>query len=95
VEIRHELPADQRQCPACGGELTAMADQAETSDRITSIKVTFQVERRVRQKYRCACDGAVVTAPGPAQLLPSGRYAPEFAEASPSRSTQIICRSNG
>jgi hypothetical protein len=64
-------------------------------DRITSIKVTFQVERRVRQKYRCACNGAVVTAPGPAQLLPSGRYAPEFAEASPSRSTQIICRSNG
>ena len=79
VEIRHELPADQRQCPACGGELTEMADQAETSERITSITVTYQVERHVRQKYRCACNGAVVTAPGPTQLLPGGRYAPEFA----------------
>ena len=79
VEIRHELSADQRQCPACGGELTEMADQAETSERITSIKVTYQVERHVRQKYRCACNGAVVTAPGPAQLMPGGRYAPEFA----------------
>jgi transposase len=79
VAIRHELPADQRQCPACGGELTEMADQAETSERITSIKVTYQVERHVRQKYRCACNGAVVTAPGPAPLMPGGRYAPEFA----------------
>jgi transposase len=79
AEIRHELPADQRQCPACGGELTEMTGQAETSDRITSIKLTYQVERHVRQKYRCACNGAVVTAPGPAQLMPGGRYAPEFA----------------
>jgi transposase len=79
VEIRHELPADQRQCPSCGGALTAMANQAETSERITSIKVTYQVERHVRQKYRCACNGAVVTAPGPAQLMPGGRYAPAFA----------------
>jgi transposase len=79
AEIRHELPADQRQCPACGGELTEMTGQAETSDRITSIKLTYQVEQHVRQKYRCACNGAVVTAPGPAQLMPGGRYAPEFA----------------
>ena len=92
---RHALPADQRQCPACGGELVEMADQAETSDRITSIKLTYQVERHVRQKYRCACNGAVVTAPGPAQLMPGGRYAPEFASASPSRNTPTICRSNG
>ena len=79
IEIRHELPADQRECPACGGELTEMVDQAETSERITSIKVTYQVERHVRQKYRCTCNGAVVTAPGPAQLIPGGRYAPAFA----------------
>jgi transposase len=79
VEIRHELPADQRQCPACGGALTEMSGQTETSERITSVKVTYQVERHVRQKYRCACNGAVVTAPGPPQLLPGGRYAPEFA----------------
>jgi transposase len=79
VERRHELPSDQRQCPACGGELTEMADQCETSERITSIKLTYHVARHVRQKYRCVCNGAVVTAPGPAQLMPGGRYAPEFA----------------
>lgn len=78
VEIRHELPAADRQCPACGGELTEMLGQAETSDRITTVKLTYQVEHHVRQKYRCACNGAVVTAPGPAQVMAGGRYAPEF-----------------
>jgi transposase len=78
VEIRHELPPDQRGCPACGGELVEMAGQAETSDRITTIKLTYQLEHHVRQKYRCACNGAVVTAPGPVQVVPGTRYAPEF-----------------
>ena len=35
VEMRHELPPDQRACPACGGELTEMAGQTEETDRIT------------------------------------------------------------
>ena len=52
VEIRHELPPDGRQCPACGGELTEMTGQAETPDRITTVKLTYQVEHHVRQKYR-------------------------------------------
>lgn len=78
VEIRHELPADDRQCPACGGELIEMAGQAETSERITAVKLTHAVEHHVRQKYRCRCNGAVVTAPAPAQVLSGSRYAPEF-----------------
>jgi transposase len=78
VEIRHELAVDDRQCPACGGVLIDMTGQVETSERITSVKLTYQVECHVRQKYRCRCNGAVVTAPGPAQVLPGSRYAPKF-----------------
>jgi transposase len=78
VEIRHELPADDRPCPSCGGELMEMAGQVETSERITTVKLTYQVEHHVRQKYRCQCNGAVVTAPGPAQVQAGSRYAPEF-----------------
>jgi transposase len=77
VNIRHELLPQDRQCPACGGALTEMTGQAETSERITTVKLTYQVEHHVRQKYRCACNGAVVTAPGFAQVLPGSRYAPE------------------
>ena len=79
VEVRHELRPDARQCPACGGTLVEMTGQVETSDRITTVTLTYQVEHHVRQKYRCACNGAVVTAPGPAQVIPGGRCAPEFA----------------
>jgi transposase len=78
VEIRHELPPAQRACPACGGELTEMTGQTENSERITTIKLTYQIEHHLRQKYRCACNGAVVTAPGPAQVIGGGRYAPAF-----------------
>jgi transposase len=77
-EIRHELGPNQRACPACGGELTEMTGQTEDSERITTVKLTYQVEHHRRQKYRCACNGAVVTAPGPAQVIPGGRYAPTF-----------------
>jgi hypothetical protein len=28
-------------------------------------RLTYHVEHHVRQKYRCACNGAVVTAPPP------------------------------
>jgi transposase len=79
VEIHHELPLDQRACPACGGELTEMTGQREDSERITAVKLTYQVEHHRRHKYRCACNGAVVTAAGPAQVIAGGRYAPAFA----------------
>src|SRR2546422_7795065 len=62
VEIRHELPPTDRQCAACGGELMEMIGQADTSERITTVKLTYQVEHHMRQKYRCACTAAVVTA---------------------------------
>lgn len=79
VEVRHELAPDQRACPACGGDVTEMAGQYETSERVTTVKLTYHVEQHLRQKYRCACNGAVVTAPGPPSLIPGGRYAPDFA----------------
>jgi transposase len=44
--MRHELPPDQRACPACGGELTEMAGQTEETDRITAVKLTYQVEHQ-------------------------------------------------
>jgi transposase len=79
VERVHTLPPDQRACPACGGTLVEMAGQYETADRITTVTLSYQVERHARQKYRCACNGAVVTAPGPVALIPGGRYASAFA----------------
>jgi transposase len=44
IEVRHELPPDQRGCPACGGTLTELLGQCETAERITTVKATYHVE---------------------------------------------------
>lgn len=79
IDQTHELPADQRQCPQCGGELVEMGKQFEESEEITVVERRFVVVRHCRKKYRCRCNAAVVTAPGPRKLMAGGRYSPEFA----------------
>ena len=79
VEELYELPADQRTCPTCSGTLEPMGEQAEESEEISVVQRRFVVVERRRQKYRCRCNAAVVTAPAPPKLIPGGRYAPEFA----------------
>lgn len=79
IQVRHELRPDQRECPACGGTLTELVGQCETAERITTVKATYHVEQHARQKYRCACNGAVVTAPAPPTVIPGGRSTPAFA----------------
>ena len=35
--------------------------------------------KQKRQKYRCACNGCIETAPGPVKLFPGARYSVDFA----------------
>lgn len=79
VEERHELPEDNRDCVACGGTLTEMKGQTEDAEMITVVERRFIRVIHQRQKYRCACNGMVKTAPGPDRLIPGGRYSPAFA----------------
>jgi transposase len=84
VEMVHGLdPADQT-CPQCGGLLRPMAGQTEDAEEITVVERRFVLVTHKRQKYRCACNGCVDTAPGPVRLtarpdVRGRRYAPEFA----------------
>lgn len=79
VEQLHELESEKRCCPACSGELTPMNGQFEDSEEITVVERKFVVVTHRRAKYRCRCNGAVVTAPAPEKLIPGGRYSVEFA----------------
>jgi transposase len=79
AEVLHLLDESNRDCPACGGHLEEMKDQQEVSDEITVVERRFLVARHLRQKYRCRCNGAVITVPGPRKLIPGGRYSPAFA----------------
>ena len=63
----------------CAGHLLPLGEQFEESEEITVIQASYEVVTHRRQKYRCRCNAAVVTAPGPAKLIPGGRYSPEFA----------------
>lgn len=75
----HDLPENERGCPCCGGDLEAMAGEVESSELVSLRERGFVIEVHERKKYRCRCNGAVVTAPGPQRLVRGGRYSISFA----------------
>ena len=84
IDVVHELAPAERTCQACGGLLDEMTGQTEESEEITVVERRFVVLHHVRQKYRCACNGCVETAPGPQRLTArpdrrGQRYSAEFA----------------
>src|SRR5437016_10501532 len=79
VEIVHTRPEEAAPCPQCGGTLEPWHDQYEEAEEIDVVERSFRIVRHRRQKYRCECGGCIVTAPGPAKLVPGGRYAVDFA----------------
>lgn len=78
-EVTHSLDEKDRICPICGETLTEMGEQAEESEEITVVGVEYKILKHRRQKYRCRCNEQVITAPGPAKLIPGGRYSVDLA----------------
>lgn len=64
-------------CPCCGD---AMSDSGmtEDSEQLTVIPKKYEIIRQKRAKYRCSCQGAIVTAPTPARILPGSTYSDEM-----------------
>jgi transposase len=79
VPLRCELGEADRECPSCRGTLKPLAGQVEPSEMIDVVELKYQVVEVERQKYVCACGGAVETAPGPARAVEGGRYSLRFA----------------
>ena len=77
--VNHTLDEEDRNCPICGETLAEMGDQAEESEEITVVSAEYKILKHRRQKYRCRCNEQVMTAPGPAKLIPGGRYSIDFA----------------
>ena len=74
VEVRHELPHEERVC-ACGSALTEF--DAEISEQLDYEPAKIRVLRHVRPKYSCpCCHEGVKIAPLPAQLLPRSNASP-------------------
>ena len=77
--LKCALDAPDMTCPACGGELREFAGQADVSELIDVVEVTYQLVRVEQQKYVCGCGGCVETAPGPVRMTDGGRYSAAFA----------------
>jgi transposase len=78
-EVTHTFAEQDRTCSICGEVMVKMGDQAEESEEITVVGVEYKILKHRRQVYRCRCSGHAVTAPGPARLIPGGRYSIDFA----------------
>jgi len=79
VEVVHTRREDAAACPQCGGALEPWKDQYEEAEEIDVVERSFRIVRHRRQKYRCRCGECIPTAPGPAKLIPGGRYSVDFA----------------
>jgi transposase len=73
--IRHELPAEERQCSGCGEEMQHIGD--DTSEVLELVPAQFRVQEHHRSKYACPrCKETVKTASGPAKLIAKGLPGP-------------------
>jgi transposase len=71
-----------RQDPApgcsCCGKLMTESGMMEESEQLTVIPKKFVIDRILRAKYRCSCQGAIVTAPAPQRIIPGSSYSDEM-----------------
>jgi transposase len=79
LEVVHQLEEADKQCPQCGGALAEMKGCFEESEEVDVVERRFVLKKHRRQKYRCACNACVETAPGPEKLVEGGRYSLDFA----------------
>jgi transposase len=77
TEEVHDLAESQKYCSSCGLPLVEMPD-TEDSELLETQEVRGYTRKIRRKKYRpgCKCPGnkGIITAPGPAKLIPHSRY---------------------
>jgi len=64
-------------CPCCG-DMMSDSGMTEDSEQLTVIPKKYEIIRQRRAKYRCACQGAIVTSPSPARIVPGSTYSDEM-----------------
>jgi transposase len=74
VEVRHELPKDERCCPHDGRPLQVIGEVA--SEQLDIVPATIQVLRHIRVQYACDCGQCIKTAPLPPQPIPKSNASP-------------------
>jgi len=79
IPVREELVTQDPApgCPCCGKQMTD-SGMTEDSEQLTVIPKKYEIRKQKRVKYRCSCQGAIVTAPSPARIAPGSSYSDEM-----------------
>lgn len=78
IPIREVLiKCDLLPCPCCGKQMSD-SGMTEDSEQLTVIPKKYEITLIKRPKLRCSCQGAVVTAPLPARIIPGSSYSDEM-----------------
>lgn len=64
-------------CPCCSKEMTP-SGMTEDSEQLTVIPKKYEILRLKRMKYRCSCNGAVITVPPAPRIIPGSTYSDEM-----------------
>jgi transposase len=64
-------------CPCCSKQMLP-SGMTEDSEQLTVIPKKYEILRLMRMKYRCTCQGAVVTVPSPPRIIPGSTYSDEM-----------------
>ncbi len=64
-------------CPCCNLEMTA-SGMTEDSEQLTVIPKKYEILKLMRMKYRCSCQGALLTVPSPPRIIPGSSYSDEM-----------------
>lgn len=64
-------------CPCCAKEMIP-SGMTEDSEQLTVIPKKYEILRLMRMKYRCSCQGAIVTVPSPPRIIPGSTYSDEM-----------------
>jgi transposase len=75
IPVREQLITQNPppQCPCCGNGMTE-SGMTEDSEQLTVIPKKFEILKQMRMKYRCSCQGAVITAAAPPRIIPGSTY---------------------
>lgn len=88
--VRHEnlpsedefwsLPESEQVCPCCGLPLRPYGSTADSELIEVDVRAYRRIIRRRRYERTCSCPGVprIITAPGPAKLIPKGGYGISF-----------------
>ena len=64
-------------CPCCCKSMTE-SGMTEDSEQLTVIPKKYEIIKQMKMKYRCSCQGAVITAPSPPRIIPGSTYSDEM-----------------